>query len=200
MERVLMTALCGAGASVFVFLGVAGIGRPGVRGWCVLTTAAGLLGFGLLLVGSWRETGSRSLWRVAESCVVIAATSGYFVILSAARLRAGHRWAALTASVLAAGFAALLLVGSWAEGLGEDLARLTGAVGVLLAGGTLLVPILARMAQTQSELLRVELGARARYCPACGHGLEPVGAPFTCGACGRSFRVTFEGEDASPFQ
>lgn len=200
MQKVLVTSLCGSGASVFVFLGVSGIGRRGVRGWCVLTAAAGLLGFGLLLVGSWTEMGSRSLWRVASSCVVIAAASGYIVILSAARLRPGHRWAAFLACVLAAVFAALLLVNTWTRRVGEDLARLTGTVGVLLAGSTLLVPILARMAQAQGELARAGLGARARYCPACGHGLEHEGAPLTCGACGRSFRVTFEGEDASPFQ
>ena len=200
MGQVLFTSLCGTAASLRSLIGAVGLERQGRAWWGLTAIVASLFGFGLLIVGIWGEYLEETPWKLALTGVIVGPTAAHAVLLGLARLRPQHEVAAHVTRGLAVLFGALLLLALWGELDGEGFWRVTAAIGVLVAAGTLLVPILARLSRTRSEAATAGLGAQASYCPACGQGLGEQGEPLTCGACGRSFRVTFEGEAASPFQ
>lgn len=200
MGQVLVTSLCGTAASLLALIGALGLERGGRALWGLTAIVASVLGFGLLTVSIWVEVRSQGLGKVAVTGVIVGMVAAHGVLLSLARMRPEHVWAAYLTRALAVLCGALLLLALWAEIWTGGFWRLVGALAVLVVAGSLLVPILARLSRVRHEVARAGLGAQAKYCPACGQGIQARGEPLTCGACGRSFRVTFEGEAASPFQ
>ncbi len=199
MGQVLLTSLCGTAASLLSLIGALGLERGGRAGWGLAAIVASVFGFGLITIGIWGEIRSEFFMKLAVTGVIVGSLGAHSVLLGLARMRPDHRWAIHGTRVLAGLFATLLLLALWGELGGEGFWRFTGSIGVLVVAGSLLVPILARLSRARHEEARAGLGAQARYCPACGQGIQERADPLTCGACRRSFRVTFEGEAASPF-
>jgi hypothetical protein len=199
MGQVLFTSLCGTAASLLALIGALGLERGGRSGWGLTAIVASVFGFGLTILGIWAHIRSEVLMKLAVTGVIVGSLAAHAVLLGLARMQPEHRWATYVTRVLAGILSALLLLALWGEIGGKDFWRFTGALAVLVAAGSLLVPILARLSRVRHEAAREGLGAQAKYRPACGQGIQERADPLTCGMCGRTFRVTFEGEAASPF-
>lgn len=200
MGQVLFTSLCGTAASLLALIGALGLERGGRAFWGLTAIVASVFGFGLLTFGIWVESRTEFLGKLAVTGVIVGTVAAHAVLLGLARMRPEHRWATHVTRALAVLCSTLVLLALWGELSGEGFWRFTGSLAVLVVAGSLLVPILARLSRARHEVARAGLGAQAQYCPACGQGIQERGEPLTCGACRRSFRVTFEGEAASPFQ
>ena len=150
---------------------------------------ASIIGFGMLIVGLWADTGWSAALKTALTLVTAAAAVGAIGLLDGARVPPRQR-RIVAAAQAATGIAATLLIAAlWGEVGNEAFWRITGIVLVLTAAGMVTVPVLHRMAAIPAG--GAENGPRVSTCPLCGEAAPgPLAAAITCEGCGRTFRVS----------
>jgi hypothetical protein len=140
---------------------------------------------GVTLYALWRDEGE--LWtHVAASALVLVVTLGHYSLVMMAKLSRRFvivKAAAIAANLLASG---VVLYAIWAETFGDNLARATGALVVLTAAFTVLVPVFQRQSGPQAG--RPD---RTSFCPHCGAFLNLEPGDGRCDTCGARFRVEF---------
>jgi len=186
--RVLFTSLCVSGASI-LSLGSAPAWRAGRLGPVPpASVAAAIAGFGLVVVGIWREFESETIAKAAWTLLAVAVAGTYAGLLVLVRLSPRLRWAQLASFGLDALLAAMIVSAFWGEWDSEWFARLLGVVAVLLAAFSVLVPVLGRISRGEAPA-----GAgRVEFCPRCGAQVSPAeGEAASCPACSSRFAVRF---------
>ncbi|MFM8385803.1 MAG: hypothetical protein ACKOCB_03125 [Planctomycetia bacterium] len=184
--RILATTLCLSGASVLGMACAPAVERRRL-GWVpraalVASVLAGALG----IVSVWVEgIRAEAWWKALGSVCVLAACGAHASLLALAEPSRRHAWLRPAAYACASLLCAWVLAMIWAEAEGDLGWRVMGALAILLAALTLLVPLVRRMAPDA----RGEAAPRqARHCPACGASLT---RPDACDACDTRFRVDF---------
>jgi hypothetical protein len=128
------------------------------RGHRVLPTAGLILtptSALLLLAGMWADFDSETYWKIASSLAFFAVACAHLSMLFMANLAGRYRWAYLVAYQLVFGLAALVTVGVVFEYFDEDgYWRLTGAVSILVAAITLLIPVFHYMSREVVAIAR----------------------------------------------
>lgn len=184
--RILATTLCLSGASVLGMACAPAVERRRL-GWVpraalLASVLAGALG----IVSVWAEPiRSEAWWKMLGSVCVLAGCGAHASLLSLAQPSRRHAWLRPAAYACVSVLCAWVLAMIWMEAEGDLGWRVMGALAILLAALTLLVPLVRRMAPdapAASEL------PQARHCPACGAALAE---PGSCVACGARFRVEF---------
>jgi hypothetical protein len=128
-----------------------------MRGHRVLPTAGLILtpiSAILLLIALWFEIDSEVFWKTAVSLASFAVACAHLSMLFMADLTGVYRWAYLAAYQLIFGLAALLSVGTIFDFFENDgYWRGTGAISILVAAITLLIPIFHRFSRDQTSTL-----------------------------------------------
>ena len=117
---------------------------------------------------------------------MLAVTLGHFSLVMMEKLDRRFVVVKFAALVCNALISLLALYTIWSEDFSSDLARVAGALIVLMAGLTVLVPILRRRSGPQQGK-----PDRTSFCPHCGAFLNLEPGDATCATCGARFRVEF---------
>lgn len=148
---------------------------------------AALLTFLLLISLIWTDNPSENLGRSTATSAFASLGLALINLLSLAQLPRSNEWVRLTAYGLTALTAAELTALTWTEDFSGYSIRILIATLIVLAAGSVLVPVLQRMSDTDEAPFSPAL----RFCPSCGAGLDDATEPATCPACGASFEVEF---------
>ena len=109
-----------------------------------------LLAACLILIGIWPDIDSASYWKLTASVCFFAVACAHLSMLFMANLAACYRWAYLVADLLIFGLATLLAAGiAWEFFNAETYVRLTGAVSILVAAITILIPVFHFLSRDQ---------------------------------------------------
>ena len=150
-------------------------------GWIVWLA----LSAGLTIWSLW--TDDDSLWfHVWASSWALMLSLGHYSLVMMAKLDRRFVVAKIGALACNAIIAAIALYGIWNEDLSSGLVRATGALIVLTAAFTVLVPVL--QAQSGAQQGKPD---RTSFCPHCGAFLNLNPGDGTCVTCGARFRVEF---------
>ncbi|MFM8980993.1 MAG: hypothetical protein ACKOSS_11105 [Planctomycetia bacterium] len=198
--RILATTLVLSGASVLGMACAPALERRRL-GWVpraalVASVLAGVLGILSIWVENLR---AEAWWKVVGSACTLACCGAHASLLALAEPSRRHAWLQPTAYAVATLLCSSLLGMIWTEAAGDPGWRIVGALAILLAALTLLVPLLRRMApdeppaaiaSTAGATAAAAAPLQARHCPACGAALAQ---PSACGSCGARFSVEFRG-------
>lgn len=200
--KVLGTSFLVSAAMLSVLINIPGIRRRALWPAPLVGGIAGAFGFALFIVMVWTEPGNDNWFKLAGSCLVVAAgaTLASSLALIAPPARLG--WMMQTVGItLIAVLCMTVLGGLWFEPDADWYARLVGVEGVLVAAVTLLIPVISRFAPRHKdggETIAPAGPAAVRFCPSCGSPVElhPLGAETAtvCDNCGLTFTVTLSAE------
>jgi hypothetical protein len=135
--------------------------------------------------------------RITATAALIGVALSHIALLSLARLRKQYEWSRIATVATIATLVALCLVLLWGSinGFGEEaLLRAVGVLAILVACGTVAVPVLHRVSaiRRREDIRTVELKLPIT-CPRCRKAQElPVGRS-RC-ACGLRFAIEIEEE------
>lgn len=190
--KVLVTTLCISGASILGMASAPALERRllGAVPW-VGVIASGI-GFAAYVAFLWAEYGEEVPFKTASSVLVVGIAATYASLLALARPPANQRWVQVGAYVADVAVAALVLDMIWSGVHGSGPWRLLGALSILLAAFTILLPIVSRLVGQPGGATSLH-APTLRHCPSCGTALGEPGAT-SCTSCGASFRVEFLGE------
>jgi hypothetical protein len=178
--KVFLTSLCVTAASILTMCGAVAWERGRLGPVPPAGAVASLLGFGLLVIGMWGEIDNEEFWKSAVTGVIAGITGAHFSLLALASLQQRFElWRRMTFGfgLLLAGF---LTVGMWGEIDNDAYWRAVGILSILVAAGTIAVPVLHRLSGIRPE-------TALRHCPNCGASL----AASPCPRCGARFSVEF---------
>lgn len=161
-------------------------GRLGLLPWVGIGASA--VGFGMMVLGFWAEHSWDGAAKTAISLIIGAIAIGAIGLIDGARLRARHHWIAVTAQILVACGGGLVITAIWGEIGNSAFWRMTAIVLVLMAAGTISVPVLHSIAGIPPTEAPGAL--RVKSCPFCGETVDgPLASQIVCGACEHHFRV-----------
>jgi len=103
------------------------------------------------LVGIWGEFNSEAFWKTAGSLTIVTVANVHVCLLSIAKLAARFRWIYLIGTQVIYGLAVLLVTIIIGEIDSEALWRFIAALGVVVAGLTLAIPLLHRISKLESN-------------------------------------------------
>ena len=155
--KVLVTTLVIAAGSICSLCCSAYAGRthntwPALGGIGVATLAGALL-----ILGVWMEIESEPYWKDTAVLGVLAAACAHALALLALRLKPEQRWLQVVTSVNIALLALVISSMILGEVDNEDVLKVVVVLAILAALGTLVVPILSRLARAQPDQPRAEL-------------------------------------------
>ncbi|MGE0192427.1 MAG: hypothetical protein AB7T63_10345 [Planctomycetota bacterium] len=187
--KVFLTTLCISGASILGMACAPALERRllGAVPWIGLI--ASIAGFAAYIAFLWAEYGEDGPFKTATSVLVVGIAATYASLLALARPPAHQRWVQAGAYIADIAVAALVIDMLWSGVDSSGPWRLLGALSILLAAFTILLPILGRLGRDASVADPGHAPA-LRHCPSCGTSLHEVGAG-ACAACGARFRVEF---------
>ncbi|MEZ5102834.1 MAG: zinc ribbon domain-containing protein [Thermoleophilia bacterium] len=187
-RRVLLTSLAVSGTGVLVLACIPALERRRLGPLPYAGIAAAAAGGVLALVLAWLDDPPERLGQAFGTLVVLAVAIAYGSLIGLARLPGRRAWIVRASTVLALVLAALVTTTIWAAGDSSGMGRAIGVVAVLLAAGTVLVPVLHRWGRAPEAGAD---GARIRFCPSCGTPLGDRGAAAAvhCPRCGASWRI-----------
>jgi hypothetical protein len=155
-----------------------------VAGLCA--SAAGFL---LWLVIIWADGAHSEEWYKAASIAGIwAFSAAHSGLLALAQLRGSEAWISWAENTVIATFAAVLTVLVVGEQWGEGAIRLLGILAILDGCGTIVIPVLHRLA-------RGEIAAEGfvrLICPRCGHRAHIKLGGDACPSCNALISVEVE--------
>ena len=165
--KILLTSFLVSAVMLAVLLNLPALTR-GVWTPLPLTGAAtGALGFALLIVAVWRDRIGDTYAKTVTSLLVIAAAATLAAALELATPLPRARWLRPATHLALIALVVTVLPVMWTERGGDAAGRLIGVESILVAAGTVVIPVLARF------------GGRDRAAPAS--------ATVTCPHCGESF-------------
>ncbi|MHC4955191.1 MAG: hypothetical protein ACYTGZ_15150 [Planctomycetota bacterium] len=144
----------------------------------VAAIATGLL----TLVGIWGEGHGDEYWKTTATVAVVAFVCVHASVVSLAVVDRRFAWVRLAAYMLAMVWGGTLTFMIWDVLEIDFTVGFLGAVSILLAAATIVMPALHRL----SGLPASGATADARFCPHCGHAVDD---PEFCEGCGARFRV-----------
>ncbi len=206
--RILATTLCLSGASVLGMACVPAVERRRLAWVPRAGLACAVLAAVLGIISVWVEgIRAEAWWKALGSLCVLACCGAHASLLALAAPPARQAWLQPAAYACNSLLCSSVLGMIWTEAEGDLGWRIVGALAILLAALTLLVPLVRRMAPAARETTahaadptgRLPPGSppttashgnmpRARHCPACGASLS---RPDACGACDARFTVDF---------
>jgi hypothetical protein len=152
--------------------------RAGWVAWLAITS-------GVTLYALWRDAGD--LWvHVAASALLLVASLGHYSLVMMAKLSRRFVIVKIVALVSNVVVSVMGLYAIWAETLSDNMARALGAMIVLTAAFTVLVPVCQRRGGAQAGK-----PDRTSFCPNCGAFLNLEPGDGRCETCGARFRVDF---------
>lgn len=183
--KVLLTTLCVTGASILALASGAAWERDLGVPIAVVGMAGSLAGFAMAVLGIWSEIDEATWWRLAGSLAILGTWGAHASLLALARLSRRFHLVAIATVVFGALLAAVLVLLLWEEDALEEPWRVTGVLSVLVAAGTILVPVFRRLdrgepAPEPPDPDAARLSAKdAICCPYCGRELpESVSQVF----------------------
>lgn len=179
--RILGTSLLATGTAMVAMVQLPALSDRRI-GWVpIVAIGAAALGFALVTAAIWGNTDSDLGWKVAGTAYTVAVAGAILALLAGQRIQGPAAWVG-TASMIATGVAAgMLIIALWLD-VNDGFWRLFAVLSVLVAAGGLAVPILSRSAD--------EDHATIDYCPFCGADLGSRDAgDVTCPSCERRFAV-----------
>lgn len=187
--KVLFTTLCISGASILGMASAPAMERRllGAVPW--IGVVASVAGFGAYVAFLWAGDAEQTPFKLASSALVVGVAATYASLLALARPPVKQRWVQLGGYIADVAVAALVLDMMWSGVEGSGPWRLLGALSILLAAFTILLPIVSRL-EGHRAAEPVSHAPVLRHCPSCGSALAEVGTT-SCTACGASFRVEF---------
>ena len=194
-RHVLQTSLIVSGLLVAVL----GAGLPWGRGRAgpvpLLTVVAAATGAVLGIAGVWGLWIGGAAERTTGTAVTLATAGVLGGLLALARPAARLRWVQRATLGVLSLATALIVFQTWVEVDEAWFARLLGVALVLLAAGVVTLPVLHRLARSETVVVEAAQAADMRYCPFCGSEFTaPLGTAASCGRCGRAFTVTADDE------
>jgi ribosomal protein L37E len=149
------------------------------------------------LVGIWVEPHWQSVfWESLGICWVFAVAFPHLGLLSLARLKTQWNWVR-TLTAVAIGLLALQISASIGWHMSSDeWYRGMGVLGIVVASGTIAVPILHRVSAIRlREAVRTTELALQITCPRCGKAQTLSVGKTKCGDCGLGFTIEIEEEN-----
>lgn len=156
----------------------------------------------LLISGIWLEPSAVGFWKFTATISVFAAATAQACLVSLAQLAPRFKWirvAALGAIFL---LAILITIVIWDETGEERIFRAMGALGIIVAALTIMMPIFHRLSRTDLVASNEGIDSTDQrlfptvLCPRCGMTRPNSPAEITCTSCGCHFVVTIIGEAA----
>jgi hypothetical protein len=148
--KIFLTTLIVAGASI-CGLACGGCLSRGQRALPIVGLALTAIAAVLLMVGMWAEVNSEWYWKATIVASIYAVGCSHLSMLFLADLAPRYRWSYIVAYQLILGLATLLAAITVFELMDryENLWRLTGALSILVAAITLLVPVFHYMSREE---------------------------------------------------
>jgi hypothetical protein len=152
----------------------------------------------LVLVAIWADLPRRSadaFYKTMGIACVAGVALPHVGLLSLARLRREYGWVRRVTIVMIVLLGGQIIHVIIAEPRGDEWARVTGILAIVVVCGTIAIPILHRVSaiRTHDEVRTVELFL-SLTCPRCNQTQElPIGRS-KCTACGLKFSIEIEEE------
>ncbi|MDG1366910.1 MAG: hypothetical protein P8I99_06665 [Acidimicrobiales bacterium] len=166
--RVLITSFLVSASMLSVLINAPALRRRPLPPTPVAGAVGGAAGFALLIMMVWVESPSDELAKLAVSSLIV----GGAATLAAALRLVGDlptvKWLQLATSTAVAALAGVSLVVLWTGWGGDGVARLIGILSILVATGTLLIPVIARFGGSTPT----RPGPQTISCPHCGETIE----------------------------
>lgn len=158
-----------------------------VRAWRWIAPLAALVSFVLAIAGIWFIPSHDPTLYNAALCVAYAV--GHANIVMHLRLPDSFVWLRLvaiaSASATAAGIAILsYMTQGFETPPSENLARITGAAGIVASCGTIALVVLLRLNPPRSAQPTADIAAVALVCPHCSKKFEASVGTSACPSCG----------------
>ena len=166
--QVLVTSFLVSASMLSVLINAPALRRRPLWPAPVAGAVGGAAGFSLLIAMVWLDSPSDGLAKLAISGLIIG---GAATLASALRL-VGElptaEWLQPATTVAIAALAGVSLAVLWTEEGGDGTARLIGILSILVATGTLLIPVLARFAGPAHS----RVSDQTITCPHCGELID----------------------------
>ena len=173
--RIILTTLSVAGASILAMASGAALERNRGGYFPHVGIGATLAGFGLIVFGIWVlwDHFDEDYWKVTSTLTVLGVFASHAALLRIARLSPRFAWVSVATIVCGAILAQTIASLIWGMDLEEDVAaRVIGVLSILVAAGTILVPVFARMSRDEFAAATDDRDAPPA-CPHCGKRLSP---------------------------
>lgn len=110
----------------------------------------------LVILGVWAEIEAEGFWKLTGSVSVVAVGLAHAFLLVLPELDAGHRWAQFGTVITIGVLALQIIVAIFGEIESEGYYQILAAVAILVALGTLVVPILMKLRKATGSGAAVE--------------------------------------------
>jgi hypothetical protein len=202
--RVILTTLTISAASICALTSGA---LWEARGQRVLPTAGIVLALSaaaLIITAIWLEIESEQYLKFMAATGVMAIATAHDCLLSLARLARRFIWARVVALASVYGLALFVIVCIYSEPGGDLAFRVIGALAIVVAAITIIIPIFHRLSRDdfQKAVAKPESDSRGRWatitCPQCGTSQPNSLAATECEKCGCRFVVSILAEGGVP--
>lgn len=166
--QVLITSFLVSASMLSVLINVAALRRRSLWPAPVAGAVGGAAGFALLIVMVWLDSPSDGLAKLAASGLIVGGAATLAAALRLVGELPTAAWLQPATTTAIAALACVSLVVLWTEGGGDGAARLIGILSILVATGTLLIPVLARFGGSAPPR---RVGSTIT-CPHCGELIE----------------------------
>lgn len=194
--RVLITSFLITATMLSVLVNAPATSRRALWPAPVIGAGAAVIGLVQFIAMVWSDVDSDRWIRTAVSFLIVAAGATLAANLAILRLPERFRLALPVTATLIGTLTLLALYTVWGEPDGDWFGRLVGVLSVLVAAGTLFIPVLSRLDGDEDDGpgaidgdLPPDHGVR--FCPSCANRLadQPIGTVTRCGRCGLVFEV-----------
>jgi hypothetical protein len=184
--KIMLTSFAVGGASALIMASLAAWQLPAGHVMSRLGVFGSLVALATVLFGMWVEMNSDSYWKLAFTCVVVAAVGAHGSLTSLAKLAPRHQWlrpvALATTAFLGAGVCAAI----WSEVDGNVTWKAIAILGILDVAFTLVLGALDFMNRNAAPEGGV---AEVCFCPGCGRRLFLPAGEVRCHHCKACFFI-----------
>ena len=166
--QVLVTSFLVSASMLSVLINAPALRRRPLWPAPVAGAAGGAVGFALLIVMVWVDSPSSGLAKLAVSALIVGGAATLAAALRLVGELPTAAWLQLATTAAIAALVGVSLVALWTEGGGDGIARVIGILSILVATGTLLIPVLTRFGGSAPPR---RVGS-TMTCPHCGELIE----------------------------